>query len=89
MPGIAAVDFIRKEIDMNKLTALSKLANAYNTLKADRTAGGKELTLADADALFALDYNFGNIRRSLRIEDLKPATKEPVEVLNPPGPRFF
>lgn len=76
-------------MNMNKLTALSKLANAYLTLKADRTAGEKSLSLADADALSAIDYNFGYIRRSLRIEDLAPTVPEKTEGINPPGPKYF
>ena len=71
---------------MNKLTALSKLASAWLYLVkfGSETDGLTDLP----DALVILDDNFGYIRRSLRIEDLKPQPKS-TEGLNPAGPKFF
>ena len=66
---------------MNKLTALSKLAGAYHSLLFD--------SLPNAQAKIILDDTFGYVRRSLRIEDLKPEPKQPAEGLNPAGPKFF
>ena len=62
---------------MNKLTALSKLANAYWHIAGEPT-----------EATEILVSNFHYIRRSLRIEDLKPQPKS-AEGLNPAGPKFF
>lgn len=69
---------------MNKLTALSKLASAYWDIY-NRTSLMDEAT---ADAMLLIEDNFGYIRRSLRIEDLKPQPKN-TEGLNPAGPKFF
>jgi hypothetical protein len=58
---------------MNKLSALSKLASAYHTLGVD--------SLYNVQAKIILSENFGYIRRSLRIEDLKPQPKSTVAEL--------
>lgn len=52
---------------MNKLNALSKLANAFHYIQDSITT---------TETLDILDYKFNHIRRSLRIEDLKPAPKD-------------
>ena len=62
---------------MNKLTALSKLANAYWHIAGEPT-----------EATEILVSNFHYIRRSLRIEDLKPEPKC-TEGYNPKGPTHF
>lgn len=86
---------------MNKLTGLSKLANAYNDQKAQLNLiplatdeEGLAKVQAKVDTMQTLAYVFGYIRRSLRIEDLAPAAKPtPEEVkpegLNGPMPRYF
>ena len=53
---------------MNKLNALSKLAGAYHDLDLSDKA-------VDEEAFTILASKFGYTRRSLRIEDLKPAPK--------------
>ena len=63
---------------MNKLTAPSKLANAYHHLEQSDA-------LDNRDATEEIKAVFGYIRRSLRIEDLKPVP----EGLNGKGPTFF
>ena len=63
---------------MNKLSALSKLANAFHYLHTQNVHEGLEI----------LANKFGYIRRSLRIEDLKPA-KADAEGLNGKMPTFF
>jgi hypothetical protein len=68
------------EEEMNKLAALSKLAGAYHSLP-------KTLE-TDTEASNILADKFHYIRRSLRLEDLKPAPKN-AEGLNPVGPKFF
>jgi hypothetical protein len=71
---------------MNKLTALSKLANAYHYLNdsMERMADYGH----DIEAQHTLFDKFGYIRRSLSIDDLKPQPKS-AEGLNPAGPKFF
>jgi hypothetical protein len=64
---------------MNKLTALSKLANAYWYVRD---------TYGYAETAQLLDYKFGCIRRSLSIEDLKPQPKN-AEGMNPSGPKYL
>jgi hypothetical protein len=51
---------------MNKLNALSKLANAYHYVLAGN---------GDGETAAVLEDKFGYIRRSLRIEDLAPQAK--------------
>jgi hypothetical protein len=63
---------------MNKLTALSKLANAY------WHQGGP----AGSSATSMLEEKFGYIRRSMTLEDLKPQPKS-TEGLNPAGPKYL
>lgn len=63
---------------LTKLTALSKLANAFNYLYP---------TGAPQNALDVLSDKFHYIRRSLRIEDLKPAKND--EGFNGKMPTFF
>jgi hypothetical protein len=70
---------------MNKLTALSKLAGAYHHLDLSDIAIDEVI---DEEAFTILASKFGYIRRSLRIEDLKPAPKD-TEGLNPKGPVHF
>jgi hypothetical protein len=62
---------------MNKLTALSKLANAYHYLFPNND-----------DALNVLSDKFHYIRRSLTILDLAPWPKS-TEGLNPSGPKYL
>jgi hypothetical protein len=64
---------------MNKLTALSKLANAYHYLFP---------TAAPQEALSMLSDKFHYIRRSTTLLDLAPQGKC-AEGLNPAGPKFF
>jgi len=68
---------------MNKLTALSKLSNAYWELR-------KSVPISEdvCEAMMVLEDMFGRIRRSLRIEDLKPQPKC-AEGFNPKGPVHF
>ena len=73
---------------MNKLTALSKLASAYHDQYA-QISQHISSTIAAKDALEILEFRFQYIRRSLRIEDLKPQPKQTAEGLNPAGPKFF
>ena len=54
---------------MDKLTALSKLASAYNYLI------NYAPDLRDNNALWIIHGAFGHVRRSLYIEDLKPQPK--------------
>jgi len=63
---------------MNKLTALSKLANAYWYVRD---------VYGNAVSSGILEDKFHYIRRSLRIEDLKPV--KCTEGLNPVGPRYL
>ena len=65
---------------MNKLTALSKLANAFHNLNDTGRSG--------SDAQKTIEEMFGYIRRSLRIEDLAPQPKS-TEGLNPSGPKYL
>ena len=65
---------------MNKLTALSKLANAYHYLFPD--------TDVHQDALNILSDKFHYTRRSLTLLDLAPQPKN-TEGLNGKGPKFF
>jgi hypothetical protein len=65
--------------EMNKLTALSKLANAYHHLVSNN--------LGDVDAQIIINENFHRIRRSLRIEDLKPV--KCTEGINGKGPTWL
>ena len=51
-------------MSLSKLTALSKLANAYHYIEKER--GFEYATLLE------LEHVFNWVRRSLRIEDLKP-----------------
>jgi hypothetical protein len=83
---------------MNKLTGLSKLANAYNDQKAQLNliplttgAEGLQKIKDKAETLETLDYVFGYIRRSLRISDFAPQVKEETkpEGLNGPMPKYF
>ena len=67
---------------MNRLSALSKLANAYHYLLSI------PIDVGDAIAVTELADKFGYIRRSLRIGDLKPQSKS-TEGMNPKGPTFF
>ena len=55
---------------MNKLSALSKLSNAYHYLLST------PIDVGDAIAVTELADKFGYIRRSLRIGDLKPQSKD-------------
>ena len=64
---------------MNKLTALSKLANAFYYLYP---------TGAPQNALDILSDKFHYIRRSLTMLDLAPQSKS-TEGMNPKGPTFF
>jgi len=66
---------------MNKLNALSKLAGAYHYLDLSDKA-------VDEEAFTILASKFGYTRRSLRIEDLKPAPKD-TEGFNPKMPVHF
>ena len=70
---------------MNKLTALSKLANAYHHLMG---LPKEKWFTSDYAAADTLADKFGYIRRSMSIEDLKPQPKC-TEGLNPAGPKFF
>jgi len=65
---------------MNRLTALSKLANAYHDQLAQHGCM--------SEAVAILEEKFGYIRRSLTLQDLKPQPKN-AEGLNPVGPKFF
>jgi hypothetical protein len=68
---------------MNKLTGLSKLSNAYWELR-------KSVPISEdvCEAMMVLEDMFGRIRRSLRIEDLKPQPRD-VEGLNGRMPVHF
>jgi hypothetical protein len=63
---------------MNKLTALSKMANAWYYLFP---------TDAGQDALDLLSAKFHHVRRSMTLMDLAP--KKETEGLNPVGPRYL
>lgn len=64
---------------MNKLTALSKLANAWHYLLEQDTVD---------DSLDLVGKQFHYIRRSLRLADLKPQAKS-TEGFNGKGPTHF
>ena len=64
---------------MTKLIALSKLANAYHYIGEGN---------GDGETAALIEDLFGRIRRSLRIEDLKPQPKC-TEGFNPKGPTHF
>jgi hypothetical protein len=66
---------------MNKLTALSKLANAFHYLSNQSAS-------LHFDALETIATNFHYIRRSLRISDLEPLPKQE-EGYNGRMPTFF
>lgn len=68
------------DAQMNKLTALSKLASAYHYI-AERSPNGETVAI--------IAEKFGYIRRSLRLEDLMPQPRQTAEGLNPAGPKFF
>ncbi len=68
---------------MNKLTALSKLAGAYHYLYTRDSAD------SEIPARVELDVRFGQIRRSLSIEDLKPQPKHIAEGYNGRMPTHF
>lgn len=70
---------------MNKLSALSKLASAYHHLKA---LPEDQWLTSDFDAMVMLVTKFGYIRRSLRVEDLKPQPRC-TEGYSPRGPQHF
>ena len=70
---------------MNKLSALSKLANAYHHFVTGET---QEIGSGDIQAATILAEKFGYVRRSLTIEDLKPQPKC-IEGFNPKGPTHF
>lgn len=71
---------------MNKLTALSKLANAW--LYLVKFGSENDGLTALPDALVILNDKFGYIRRSMAIEDLAPQPKD-AEGLNPAGPKYL
>ena len=64
---------------MNKLTALSRLSSAYWYIRD---------TYGNGETSNVLEDKFGYIRRSLNLEDLKPAPKD-AEGLNPAGPKYL
>ncbi len=64
---------------MNKLTALSKLANAYHYLFP---------TFAPQEALNVLSDKFHYVRRSMILDDLRPQPKQE-EGLNGRMPVYF
>jgi hypothetical protein len=78
----------KEKNEMNKLTGLNKLANAYHTLKNSAPLSKQGAGPGDWAALGVLLNAFGYIRRSLRIEDLRTAPKS-AEGLNPSGPRYL
>lgn len=76
---------------MNKLSALSKLANAYYHIvpQAYPMLPGTMEDRSNFATTQLLYDKFNYVRRSLRIEDLAPQPKQPAEGLNPVGPKFF
>ena len=69
---------------MTKLSALSKLANAYHHFVTGET---QEIGSGDIQAATILAEKFGYVRRSLTIEDLKPVKY--VEGMNGKGPTWL
>jgi hypothetical protein len=72
---------------MNKLTALSKLANAYHTLQSSAPRSTHGSGPGDSEALAVLRNAFGYVRRSLTISDLRPRTN--AEGFNGKMPSYF
>lgn len=70
---------------MNKLTALKQLSNAYQYLM---DLSKQKWLVTDFEATTILEDKFNQVRRSLRLGDLKPQPKC-TEGYNPKGPTFF
>jgi hypothetical protein len=67
-----SISVLQGDQEMNKLSALSKLANAYHHFVTGET---QEIGSGDIQAATILAEKFGYVRRSLTIEDLKPQPK--------------
>lgn len=74
------------EEEMNKLSALSKLAGAYHHFITDET---QKFVAGDMLAAGLLSDKFHYIRRSLTLADLKPQPKQTAEGYNGRMPTHF